>query len=27
LGGQQSFDQKYDSNRMFDPLARTGDGR
>jgi hypothetical protein len=27
FGGQQSFDQKFDSNRMFDPLARTGDGR
>ena len=28
FGGQQgSFDQRYDSNRMFDPLGRPGDNR
>lgn len=27
FGVQPSFNQKYDSNRMFDPNARTGDGR
>jgi len=28
FGGQpQSFDQRYNANRMFDPLGRPGDGR
>ena len=27
FGGQQPFDQRYDTNRMFDPLARTGGDR
>jgi hypothetical protein len=27
FGGQQPFDQRYDTNRMFDPLARTGSDR